>query len=115
MESIRRLIGDNFVVDYTKIEEHKYAHRCKISTQCISCHIWYMLSVDALVKRISSNKLPYICRKCVITIKMSESSTKKKCKDASKKLWDNYIIKQAFIDRSNKTKFLNRLDKAFDD
>lgn len=115
MESIKRLIGNNFIVDYTKIEEHKYAHRCKISTQCTSCHIWNMLSVDALVKRMSSNRIPYICRKCVIIIKMSEPSIKKKCKDASEKLWGNYIIKQAFIDRSNKTKFLKRLDKAFDD
>lgn len=108
---IEQLIRNVFTVDYTKIIEHKYAHRCSISTQCTKCASWSMITIDALVKRISLNNIPYICRKCVISIKMKAPKIRQKCKAISNVLWSDQAKKQSMLDKSNETKLKTRIDK----
>lgn len=115
MQAIEALLGNIFIVDYNSIIEHKLIYKSKISTQCSKCDGWNMMSIDALSKRIASNNVPYICRKCVVSESMKQEMVRKKCRRVSRSLWNNQIIKQSMVNKANNTKFMGRLDKAFED
>ena len=118
MQAIRALIGDIFIVDYNSIVEHKFIYKSKISTQCSKCMGWNMMSIDALSKRIASNNIPYICRKCIVSQSMKDPIVRKKCKRISRSLWNNHIIRQSMVNKANDTKlgnvrFKSKLNDAF--
>jgi hypothetical protein len=73
------------------------------------------MSIDAITKRLLSNNIPYMCRKCVVSVSMKASSVRKKCQRNSRSFWRNEIIKESMVRKANQTKFMNKLDKAFED
>lgn len=115
IDNIKSLVGKHFILNYDSVIEHKFIYKTKISTQCTKCLNWSMMSVDALKKRLASNNIPHICRKCVVSESMKKPSVRKKCQKNSRSYWRNEIIKASMVKKANNTKFMNRLDQAFED
>ena len=115
IDKLTKLIGTKFVVNYETIVEHKFFYKTKISIQCQKCLAFNLMSIDAIAKRLLSNNIPYVCRKCVVSETMQKPSVRKKCQRNSRSYWRNEIIKESMVRKSNQTKFMNKLDKAFED
>jgi len=115
IDKIKLLVGTKFVVNYETLVEHKFFYKTKISVQCQKCLAFSPMSIDAIAKRLLSNNIPHRCRKCVVSESMKTPSVRKKCQRNSRSFWRNEIIKESMVRKANHTKFMRKLDKAFDD
>lgn len=115
VDRVSPTIINAFRLDFNSVIERGRIYKSEISTQCTKCEKWNMMTIDALTKRLASNNIPYICRKCVVTESMKKPNVRKKCQRNSRSFWRNEIIKESMVRKSNNTKFLNKLDKAFED
>lgn len=95
-DNIKQKIGDSLILNYDTLKENKPPHKSKIDVKCSSCDTWVTLSLEAIYRRKSENRLPYFCQPCTMSKAMNRPEVKEKCKKNSKTMWQDYNdIKQA--------------------